>query len=180
MIAKTIIGKEEFERILKRLALQIVEKNIDNIKSLAFIGIKQRGVPLAKRLADYIRNNEGFEIPIGELDISLYRDDQTEISGEPLLYGQAIDFSFSDKNLIVIDDILNTGKTVRASMEAILDRGKPLSIQLCVIGDTRNRIYPVSADFTGNRLRVSRKEYLKINVTEIDGEDSIQIIKKEG
>ncbi|MGM0606838.1 MAG: bifunctional pyr operon transcriptional regulator/uracil phosphoribosyltransferase PyrR [Candidatus Muiribacteriota bacterium] len=176
---KKIIEKNEFDRILKRLAIQIVEKNIKDIKDIAIVGIRKRGVPLAKRIASFIKKLEGFEIPIGELDISLYRDDQTVIAYEPLVYGQEINFSFENKILIIVDDVLQTGKTARAAMEAVLDKGKPEAIRLCVFVDTRSRTLPVSADFTGIRLSVSKNEYIKLSVKETDGADSIEIIKKE-
>ncbi|PLX18217.1 MAG: bifunctional pyr operon transcriptional regulator/uracil phosphoribosyltransferase PyrR [Candidatus Muiribacterium halophilum] len=178
MISKTVIEVKEFERILKRIALQIIEKNINRIESLAFIGIRKRGVPLAKRLASYIKNTEGYDIPVGELDISLYRDDQTAISNEPILSGTEIDFSFSGKNLIIIDDILQSGKTARAAMEAILDHGRPESIELGVIVDTRTRTLPMSADYYGKRLPISKKEFVRLNLKEFDQKDSIEIIKR--
>jgi pyrimidine operon attenuation protein/uracil phosphoribosyltransferase len=181
MESKKIIQEKEFDRILRRLSIQIVEKNLKNIEKLAFIGIKKRGVPLAERLKYYIQKFEGFDIPLGEYDISLYKDDQTQttISHEPIVYGGTFNFSFSGKILVVVDDLLQSGRTARAAMESILDRSKPEAIQLCVMVDTRSRILPISADFYGVRLRVSKKkEYVKVNLKEFDGEDSIEIFKK--
>jgi len=178
MTSKTLVEAKEFERMIKRIALQIIEGNVDNIEDLAFIGIRKRGVPLAERIAEYIKYTEGYEIPVGELDISLYRDDQTAISNEPILSGTEIDFSFSGKALIIIDDILQSGRTARAAMEAILDHGRPDSIELCVIVDTRTRKLPMSADYTGRRLPISKKEYVRLNLEELDDRDSIEIIKR--
>ncbi|MCK9225029.1 MAG: bifunctional pyr operon transcriptional regulator/uracil phosphoribosyltransferase PyrR [Candidatus Muirbacterium halophilum] len=177
MKKKIVVNSEEFERMLKRLSLEIVEKNINVLDKIAFIGIRKRGVPIAERLVSYIAEFEGFTPEIGELDISLYRDDQTMISNEPVISGGKWNFSFKDRILIIVDDVLNSGRTVRAAIENILDHGKPSCIQLCVVVDTRSRIYPVSSDFTGSIIRISKDEFVGLSIKDIDNEDNVYVKK---
>lgn len=170
---------DSFDLTLQRLAFEIIEKNLANIEQISFAGIRKRGVPLANRIAQIIKEYKDIDIPVSELDISLYTDDQTLISNEPVISQGLYNGSFRNRIIILIDDILNSGRTVRAALEDIYDHGRPKEVQLCVMADLKNRILPISADYIGKVVIPDTDEYVKVNVEEVDGLDNIMLLKKE-
>ena len=167
-----------FKRTLDRLAHEILERN-KGANTLALVGIRTRGEYLAKRLAKIIHEIEQKELPIGFLDITLYRDDLREILNQPILKGTQISFDVSGKDIILIDDVLFTGRTVRAALDALVDLGRAKSIQLAVMIDRGHRELPVKADFVGKNIPTSLEEKVRVMMKEIDGKDEIILIKEE-
>lgn len=170
---KTIIMDENsLNRSLTRIAHEIIEKN-KGIENLVLVGIRRRGVPLAKRLAENIRRIEGVEVSVGKLDITLYRDDLTTSEDQPTVHSTDIPFSVAGKKVILVDDVLYTGRTVRAALDAIIDLGRPYAIQLAVLVDRGHRELPIRADFVGKNIPTSKKEIILVKLDEIDGKDSV-------
>ena len=174
---KKILDEKEMERILKRLANEVIEKN-KGCENLYIVGIHTRGVPLAKRIADYIEKFENEPIRIGALDITLYRDDLAYIEHQPVIQDSILNFDIEGKHILLVDDVLNTGRTARAALNAILDYGRPASIQFLVIIDRGNRELPIQADFVGKNLPTAKSESVQVHLKEIDGEDEVLIIKE--
>jgi len=174
---KKILDAKEIERILKRLANEVIEKN-KGCENLYIVGIHTRGVPLAKRIADYIEKFENESIRVGTLDITLYRDDLTYIEHQPVIQDSILNFDIEGKHILLVDDVLNTGRTARAALNAILDYGRPASIQFLVIVDRGNRELPIQADFVGKNLPTAKNESVQVHLQEIDGEDDVLIIKE--
>ena len=172
-----VMGEIEIKRALVRIAHEIVEKN-KGVLDLALIGIRTRGVYLANRLAQEILKIEKNEIPVRTLDITLYRDDLSLIARQPLLLKTEIPFNVSQKKVVLVDDVLYTGRTVRAAMDAVTDLGRPQVIQLAVLIDRGHRELPIRADYIGKNLPTSKKEIVKVRLKEIDGEDRVGIVKK--
>ncbi|NLB40654.1 MAG: bifunctional pyr operon transcriptional regulator/uracil phosphoribosyltransferase PyrR [Clostridiales bacterium] len=161
-------------RALTRIAHEIIEKNT-GIDDLAIIGIRRRGVPLADRLAEIINEIEGVSVPVGILDITLYRDDLTTLAVQPIVHKTEVPFSIDNKKIILVDDVLYTGRTVRAALDALVDLGRPKLIQLAILIDRGHRELPIRADYVGKNIPTSRKELIAVNVEEIDGFDSVEI-----
>ena len=172
-----IMGENEIKRALVRIAHEIVEKN-KGVGNLALIGIRSRGVFLAKRLAQEIFKIEKKEIPVGVLDITLYRDDLSTVIQKPLIINTEIPFEISTKKIVLVDDVLYTGRTVRAAMDAIVDLGRPQIIQLAVLIDRGHREFPIRADYIGKNLPTSKKEKVKVRLKEKDKEDKVAIMKE--
>ncbi len=175
--AKTaVLNSSDIERIITRIAHEIVEKN-KGAKNLVLVGIRTRGVYLANRLVERIKRVEKEEIPLGMLDISLYRDD---IALHPKLEVQSTDIPFdvTGKDVILVDDVLFTGRSVRAALDALTDFGRPRSIQLAVLIDRGHREFPIRADYVGKNLPTSRKEDVKVFLEETDGEDLVALGKR--
>lgn len=164
-------------RALIRLSHEIIERNkgTDNI---ALVGIRTRGVPIARRLAEHIKTTEGADIKVGILDITLYRDDLSIIADHPVINSTDIDFNIIGKDIILVDDVLFTGRTVRAAIEAIMEMGRPSSIQLAVIVDRGHRELPIRADFVGKNVPTSKKEVIKVSINETDGYDEVALYDK--
>ncbi len=160
------------KRALTRIAHEIVEKN-KGISNLALVGIRRRGVPLAERLAALISDFEGVQIPVGLMDINLYRDDLTTLSNQPVIHKTEVPFSVNGKKVILVDDVLYTGRTIRAALDALIDLGRPKFIQLAVLVDRGHRELPIRADFVGKNVPTSSKEVVKVKLTEIDGKDQV-------
>lgn len=175
---KLILDAKGIERVLNRLAHQIIEMN-EGGENLALVGIQTRGVPLSKRLAAKIETNEGFEIPVGTLDINLYRDDLSLVGVSPILRDTNIPFSVDGKNIILVDDVLFTGRTIRAALDALMDVGRPLKVQLAVLVDRNHRELPIEANFVGLKVETQRNDLIELNLTEIDGKDSLILIKRD-
>jgi pyrimidine operon attenuation protein/uracil phosphoribosyltransferase len=170
MDAKTV------ERALIRIAHEIVEKN-KGAKNMAVIGIKNRGEYLAQRVARLIEKIEKVQIPVGLMDITLYRDDvQTKLE-QPLVQKTEILFDVVDKVIILVDDVLFTGRTIRAALDQIIDFGRPKCIQLAVLVDRGHRELPIRADYVGKNIPTSKEERVEVKIKEVDGEDSVSIIK---
>ena len=161
-------------RALKRIAHEIVERNggVDNI---CVIGIKRRGVPLAHIIADNIANIENKKIPVGQVDIALYRDDLTEISLDPVVSGVEIDFDITDKTVILVDDVLHTGRTVRAALEAIIKSARPAAVQLAVLIDRGHRELPIRGDYVGKNVPTSKNETIAVNIPPYDKKLSAEL-----
>jgi pyrimidine operon attenuation protein/uracil phosphoribosyltransferase len=158
-----------------RLAHEILEKN-KGIKDLRLVGIRNRGAYLAKRLADCISGIEQGTIPVGILDITLYRDDLTLIAPQPVVHKTEIDFDITDKNIVLVDDVLYTGRTVRAALDALVDFGRPKSIQLVVLIDRGHRELPIRADYVGKNIPTAENETIDVRLLEVDGKDEVVII----
>lgn len=164
-------------RALVRLSHEIIEKN-RGTENIALVGIRTRGVPVARRLAEQIKISEGEEIKVGILDITLYRDDLSIIADHPVINSTDIDFNIVGKDIILVDDVLYTGRTVRAAIEALMEMGRPASIQLAVIIDRGHRELPIRADFVGKNVPTSSIEVIKVDLEEIDGKDEVVLFEK--
>ena len=171
------MSASEIDRTLVRLAHEILERTED-LDKLALIGIRRRGVPLAERLAHKIEGLEHRKIPVGVLDINLYRDDLSTVSQQPVLNATDIPFSVTGKDVILVDDVLYTGRTVRAALDALIDFGRPASIQLIVLVDRGHRELPVKADYVGKNLPTQLEESVQVRLQETDGED--EVVLREG
>jgi len=172
-----ILNEEEIRRILKRISHQIVEKNI-NIDKLCLVGIQTRGVFLAKRIKSIIEEIEKAKVPLGIIDITLYRDDLTVIGPLPLVKETKIDFDINDKIVILVDDVLFTGRTVRCALDEIMDFGRPRKIKLAVLIDRGHRELPIRADFVGKNIPTSSSEHIEVRLKEVDGRDEVVILEK--
>ncbi|HEX37953.1 MAG TPA: bifunctional pyr operon transcriptional regulator/uracil phosphoribosyltransferase PyrR [Candidatus Cloacimonetes bacterium] len=174
---RKILDEKEMERILKRLANEVIEKN-KGCKDLYIVGIHTRGVPLAHRIAEYIEKFEDEKIHVGSLDITLYRDDLSSIEHQPVIQDSILNFDIEGKKILLVDDVLNTGRTARAALNAILDYGRPGSIQFLVIIDRGNRELPIQADFVGKYVPTSKDEIIQIQLKETDNADNVLIYEK--
>lgn len=174
------MDEQAIRRALTRIAHEIIERN-KGIENCVLVGIKTRGIYLANRLAERIEAIEGASIPVGEIDITLYRDDLTEKSKnkEPILQGTDIPVDIHEKKVILVDDVLYTGRTVRAAMDALIDLGRPDRIQLAVLIDRGHRELPIRPDFVGKNVPTSRSEVIVAKVSEVDGVDEVVIEKKD-
>ncbi len=169
-----IMDEMAMKRALTRIAHEIIERN-KGVENVALIGIRRRGGPLAQRLANRIEEIEGIKVPVGILDITLYRDDLTTLSSQPQVHRTEVDFDINGKNLILVDDVLYTGRTVRAAMDALIDLGRPQCIQLAVLVDRGHRELPIKADFIGKNVPSSKQEIIAVFVEELDGKDGVII-----
>lgn len=165
------------ERALKRISHEIIEKN-KGVKDIALVGIKTRGIPIAKKIAGYIKDFENYEVEVGDLDITLYRDDLTEKFEQAHLNQTDIDFDINNKNIILIDDVLYTGRTVRAALDAIIDIGRPKTIQLAELIDRGHRELPIRADYVGKNVPTSENEIVRVELIETDDENRVIICEK--
>ncbi|MBL7092203.1 MAG: bifunctional pyr operon transcriptional regulator/uracil phosphoribosyltransferase PyrR [Candidatus Omnitrophica bacterium] len=171
-----IMDKEAMERALMRIAHEIVEKN-KGTGELAIIGIRNRGAYLAERVAAYIEKIERVKVPVGILDITLYRDDLTTVSEQPVVHKTEIDFDISDKKIILADDVLYTGRTIRCALDALIDFGRPRYIRLAVLIDRGHRELPIRADFIGKNVPTSLRETVQVRIKEVDGKDEVLILE---
>ena len=169
-----IMDESSIMRAITRIAHEIIEKN-KGIENLALIGIQRRGVPLAQRIAKKIAEVEGKEVPVGILDITFYRDDLSLMAEHPVLNGTEIDFVVNDKLIVLVDDVLYTGRTVRAAIDALMDIGRPEAIQLAILIDRGHRELPIRADYVGKNVPTSRKEEVQVKMKEIDDTDAVVI-----
>ena len=170
----TLMTSEEMTRALKRISHQILENN-QGADNIVFLGIRRRGVPLAKVLAGNIRTIEGREVPVGDLDITLYRDDLSEICPDPVISGSDIPFDINGKDVILVDDVLYTGRTARAALDADSKYGRAATIQLAVLIDRGHRELPIRADYVGKNVPTSKSETVAVHVMEIDGEENVEL-----
>jgi pyrimidine operon attenuation protein / uracil phosphoribosyltransferase len=173
-----VLDEQAISRALTRIAHEIIEKN-KGIEDCVLIGIRTRGIFLADRLAKRINQIEGKEIEMGELDITLYRDDLSKKAndGEPIVKGSDIPVNITDKKVILVDDVLFTGRTVRAAMDALVDLGRPSQIQLAVLVDRGHRELPIRADFVGKNVPTSQSEKITVTLTEVDEVDQVTILE---
>lgn len=171
------MDRKNIERTLKRIALEICEKN-SGLKNVFLVGIKTRGVPMAKKIAAYLEEFEHEKPKIGVLDITFYRDDLSRIADKPITTDSDIEFDVQDANIILVDDVLYTGRTLRAALDAILDYGRPKTIQLCVLIDRGHHEMPVVADYVGRIVPTSKNEVIEVSFDESDGEENVKIMTK--
>jgi len=174
MSTKIIMTQEDIRRTLARIAHEIIERN-KVIEQVMLIGMHTRGVPLAKRLAASIENFAGLQIPVGALDISLYRDDLSSLDPQPVVKQTDIPVSVDGKSIVLVDDVLFTGRSTRAAMDALTDLGRPNSIQLAVLVDRGHREMPIRADYVGKNIPSSRHEEIQVRLEETDGIDEVAI-----
>ena len=174
---RQLLSAEEISRTLNRLAHEIVEKS-GGAKDLALIGIRRRGVPISERLAKAIRGFAHVDVPVGTLDITLYRDDLSTIGSQPVVQSTDINFAVDDRDLVVVDDVLYTGRTIRAAMNGLFDLGRPRRIRLCVLIDRGHRELPVEASFIGRSVETSDTEIVEVRLQEVDGEDRVVLVDR--
>jgi len=170
-----IMDEVKKKRSITRISHEIIEKNKGG-QDIVLVGIKRRGVPIAKRIAENIKNFEGIDISVGILDISLYRDDLSELSQDPIVKNNKLDIDIKDKKIILVDDVIYTGRTVRAAIQAIFDNGRPGKIQLAVLVDRGHRELPIRPDYVGKNIPTSLSEAILVELNEIDGNDSVKIL----
>jgi len=175
MSTKVIMNQEDIRRTLARIAHEIIERN-KVIEHLILVGMHTRGVPLAKRLAANIEDFTGLKIPVGALDISLYRDDLSSLNLQPVVKSTDIPANIDGKSIVLVDDVLYTGRSIRAAMDALTDLGRPQLIQLAVLIDRGHRELPIRADYVGKNMPSSRHEEIQVKLEESDGVDEVAII----
>jgi pyrimidine operon attenuation protein/uracil phosphoribosyltransferase len=174
---RQLMSASEIDRTLVRLAHEILEKTTD-LNRLGFVGIKRRGVPLALRLAAKIESLENLRIPVGILDISLYRDDLSTISERPVLNARQIDFPVVGKDIVLMDDVLYTGRTIRSALDALFDHGRPARVQLLVLIDRGHRELPIEARYIGRMVQTSDNEIIEVKFHEIDGQEKVLLVER--
>ncbi|ADL07778.1 bifunctional pyr operon transcriptional regulator/uracil phosphoribosyltransferase PyrR [Thermosediminibacter oceani] len=172
-----IMDDKAIDRALTRIGHEIIERN-KGVEDLVLVGIRRRGVPLAKRLASKIKKIEGVEVPVGVLDITLYRDDLSTLSQQPVVNKTEIPFEITGKKIVLVDDVIYTGRTVRAALDALSDLGRAQLIQLAVLIDRGHRELPIRPDYVGKNVPTSRDEVIKVKLEEVDGENCVVILKK--
>ncbi len=173
----TVMDEKAMVQALRRIAHEIIEHN-ESIEKLVLVGIRKRGVPLANRLKDYLYAIEGSDVPLGILDITLYRDDLSQRQDQPEVHTTDVPFDLNEKHVVVVDDVLYTGRTIRAAMDALIDLGRPATIQLAVLIDRGHRELPIRADYVGKNVPTSRSEMIEVKVKEIDRLDRVDILGK--
>jgi pyrimidine operon attenuation protein/uracil phosphoribosyltransferase len=174
---KQLMSASEIDRTLVRLAHEVLERASD-VKQLAFVGIKRRGVPLAERLSSKIASLEGLQIPVGILDINLYRDDLSTVGERPVLNAKQIDFSVIGKDIVLMDDVLYTGRTIRSALDALFDHGRPARVQLLVLIDRGHRELPIEARYVGRMVQTTSREIIEVKFQEIDGQEKVMLVER--
>ena len=172
------MSSEDMKRALKRMSHQILEGN-HGAENLVFLGIRRRGVPLAERLSSNINAIEGLEVPVGELDITLYRDDLSLISEEPVVNSSSVPFDITGKTVVLVDDVIYTGRTARAALDATSALGRAARIQLAVLVDRGHRELPIRADYVGKNVPTSGNELIAVQVEEIDGTEGVKLFDEK-
>jgi pyrimidine operon attenuation protein / uracil phosphoribosyltransferase len=172
-----LMSASEIDRTLVRLAHEILERTED-LGKLAFVGIRRRGVPLAQRLAKKIKDLERRDIPVGQLDINLYRDDLTTVSERPVLNSTEINFDITGMDIILMDDVLYTGRTIRAALDALFERGRPARVQLLALIDRGHRELPIEAKYVGRMVQTTAVEIIEVKFSEIDGIEKVLLVEK--
>jgi pyrimidine operon attenuation protein / uracil phosphoribosyltransferase len=172
-----LMSASEIERTLVRLAHEIVEKN-NGADNLGLVGIERRGVPLAQRLAKILGRIEKTEVPVGTLDITLYRDDLSTVGHRPEVRTRKMEFDIQDKNIILVDDVLYTGRTTRAALDALFDHGRPRRIQLLVLIDRGHRELPIEAGFVGRKIQTADSEIIEVKLLETDGAEKVLLVER--
>ncbi len=169
-----LLDADAMRRAIVRISHEIIERN-KGVEDIVLVGIRTRGVPMAERLAAAIEKIEEVKVPVGMLDITLYRDDLSTLAYNPIVHGTEIDFDLTGKTVILVDDVLFTGRTIRAALDAIIDMGRPKAIQLAVLIDRGHRELPIRADFAGKNVPTSKKEVVNVQLAEHDGVDEVAI-----
>ena len=176
-MSRVLLDRVAISRSLGRIVHQIIERN-ESLGVLGIVGIRRRGVDLARRIAKSISELEGVSPPVGTVDITLYRDDFRELVDLPFAKGSEIQFDVTGRDVVLVDDVLYTGRTVRAAIDVILDFGRPRSIQLAVLIDRGGRELPICPDYVGRRIDVRSDEYIEVRTVETDGEDAVVLVKR--
>ncbi|TDX52764.1 bifunctional pyr operon transcriptional regulator/uracil phosphoribosyltransferase PyrR [Orenia marismortui] len=174
---KKLLDSDGIRRALTRISHEIIEKN-EGLDDIVIVGIRTRGVPLAKRISSKLEEIEGEKVSTGILDITLYRDDLTTIANQPIVHQTEIPIDITDKKVVLVDDVLYTGRTVRSALDALMDLGRPRNIQLAILVDRGHRELPIRADFVGKNLPTSNQEVISVNLQEVDGEDAV-VLKEQ-
>ncbi len=169
------MSSSEIQRTLVRLAHEVVEKN-NGVDGLALVGIRRRGVPLAQRIAKTINQIEHTQIPVGSLDITLYRDDLSTVGPKPLVQKSDLEFSVAGKNVVLVDDVLYTGRTIRAALDALFDHGRPARVQLLVLIDRGHRELPIEAAFVGRKIQTTDTQMVEVKLKEVDNLEKVQLV----
>src|ERR1700746_1014448 len=172
-----LMSASEIERTLVRLAHEIVERN-GGTEGLGLIGIRRRGVPMAERLGKFIERIERSTVPVGTLDITFYRDDLSTLGPKPVVQKSDIGFDIEDKSIVLVDDVLFTGRTIRAALDALFDHGRPRRVQLCVLIDRGHRELPIEAAFVGRNVQTSMNEVIEVKLTEVDSAEKVLLMEK--
>ena len=169
-----VLTPDGIDRSLRRISHEILERNASNLETLALVGVLTRGVPLAHRISENIRQFEGLDVPVGSLDITLHRDD---LAGEePEVRRSRVPFEIAGRTVVLVDDVLYTGRTARAAMDALLELGRPAAIRLAVLVDRGHRELPIRADYVGKNVPTAHKERVLVNLAETDGEDGVIVV----
>lgn len=171
-----LLSAQEVARMLTRMAHEIIERN-KGAENLALVGIHTRGVPIAARLADLIEGFEGVRPPLGKLDITLYRDDLSEVGLQPIVRRTEIDFDVHGRRIVLCDDVFFTGRTARAAIDALIDLGRPAVIQYAVLIDRGHRELPLRADYVGKNVPTSRQEVIRVLLESVDGRDGVELLE---
>ena len=174
---RQLMSATEIDRTLQRLAHEIVEKS-GGTSNLALIGIRRRGVPLAQRIAKAMRGIDGVDVPVGTLDITLYRDDLSKVAQHPIVHSSEIPFPVDDKDLILVDDVLYTGRTIRAAMNGLFDQGRPQRVRLAVLIDRGHRELPIEASFVGRHVQTTATEIIEVRLSEVDKEERVMLVER--
>jgi pyrimidine operon attenuation protein/uracil phosphoribosyltransferase len=175
-LKSVLLDEKAIKRTLTRVAHEIIEKN-KGVENIILVGIKRRGVPIAERISLLIEQFEGIKVPVSSVDITLYRDDLTSINQQPVLNNSDLGIDVRDKKIILVDDVLYTGRTARAAIDAIITKGRPQMIQLAVLVDRGHRELPIRADYVGKNIPTSGKEIISVELLEIDEKDSVSIFE---
>jgi pyrimidine operon attenuation protein / uracil phosphoribosyltransferase len=173
-----LMSASEVERTLIRLAHEILEKN-NGVENLALVGIRRRGVPLAERLAKIIQRIEKKPVPVGTLDITLYRDDLSTLDSKPVVHKTELEIPIEDKSVVLVDDVLYTGRTTRAAMDALFRAGRPRRLQLCVLIDRGHRELPIEAAFVGRRVQTTENQIIEVKLSEVDNAEKVLLMEKQ-
>jgi pyrimidine operon attenuation protein/uracil phosphoribosyltransferase len=169
-----VLTQDGLDRSLRRISHEILERNASQLDELALVGVLTRGVPLARRISENVSQFEGIDVPVGSLDITLHRDD---LAGEDLdLRGSDVPFDVTGKTVVLVDDVLYTGRTARAAMDALLELGRPAAIRLAILVDRGHRELPIRADFVGKNVPTAREDRVLVNLMETDGEDGVIVV----
>jgi pyrimidine operon attenuation protein/uracil phosphoribosyltransferase len=168
------MSADELRRATVRISHEIVEKQAGT-QDLCLVGIQRRGVPLAQRIAAAIHEHESVEIPVGALDITFYRDDLSMIAQQPVVKGTSLPFDLNGRTIVLVDDVLYTGRTIRAALDALMDFGRPAVVRLAVLVDRGHRELPIRADHVGKNVPTSREESVRVHLAEVDGQDGVEI-----
>ena len=169
----SVLTPDGLNRSLRRISHEILERNASQLDELVLVGVLTRGVPLARRIAENVRQFEGIDVPVGSLDITLHRDDREPGGEEPHVYGSQVHFDVAGKTVVLVDDVLYTGRTARAAMDALLEMGRPAAIRLAILVDRGHRELPIRADHVGKNVPTSRAEIVRVSLSESDGEDGV-------